>query len=94
MVGRTAPGLAGRQRLAYPVGAIQKDPSTLEWVWGSIVIGAAILFFIRGPHIARFAAVGMVIGGDQKGSAIVTPIGRVLSRFNVGICSADDDRIP
>ncbi|MDP9238736.1 MAG: glycosyltransferase family 39 protein [Chloroflexota bacterium] len=49
-------------RLAYPVGAIPKDPSTIEWVWGSIVIGAAIFFFIRGPHIARFAAVGVVIG--------------------------------
>ena len=34
----------------------------MEWVWGSIVIGFAIFFLIRGPHIARFAAVGMVIG--------------------------------
>ena len=49
-------------RLAYPVGAIQKDPSALEWAWGSVVIGFAIFFFIRGPHIARLAAVGMVIG--------------------------------
>lgn len=49
-------------RLAYPVGAIPKDPSALEWAWGSAVIAFAIFFFIRGPHVARFAAVGMVIG--------------------------------
>ena len=49
-------------RLAYPVGAIPKDPSALEWAWGSVVIGFAIFFLVRGPHIARFAAVGMVIG--------------------------------
>lgn len=49
-------------RLAYPVGAIQIEPSTMEWVWGSVVAGFAIFFFIRGPHIARFAAVGMIIG--------------------------------
>jgi hypothetical protein len=48
-------------RLAYPVGAISIEPSATEWIWGSIVIGFAIFFFIRGPHIARFAAVGMVI---------------------------------
>lgn len=34
----------------------------MEWVWGSIVAGFAIFFFIRGPHIARFAAVGAIIG--------------------------------
>lgn len=49
-------------RLAYPVGAIPKDPSALEWAWGSVVIAFAIFFFVRGPHIARFAAVGMLIG--------------------------------
>jgi hypothetical protein len=49
-------------RLAFPVGAIPKDPSALEWAWGSVVIGFAIFFFVRGPHIARLAAVGMVIG--------------------------------
>jgi len=49
-------------RLAYPVGAIPKDPSALEWVWGSVVIASAIFFFVRGPHVARIAAVGMVIG--------------------------------
>lgn len=49
-------------RLAYPVGSIQIDPSAMEWVWGSIVAGCAIFFFIRGPHIARFAAVGAIIG--------------------------------
>jgi hypothetical protein len=49
-------------RLAYPVGAIQIDPSVAEWVWGSIVAGAAVFFFVRGPHIARFAAVGAVVG--------------------------------
>jgi hypothetical protein len=49
-------------RLAYPVGAIPGEPSALEWTWGSIVIGFAIFFFVRGPHIARLAAVGMVIG--------------------------------
>lgn len=49
-------------RLAYPVGAIPKDPSALEWAWGSVVIGFAIFFFVRGPHLARFAAVGMLIG--------------------------------
>ncbi len=49
-------------RLAYPVGAIPKDPSGLEWAWGSVVMGFAIFFFVRGPHIARLAAVGMVIG--------------------------------
>jgi len=49
-------------RLAYPVGSIQIEPSAMEWVWGSVVAGFAIFFCIRGPHIARFAAVGMVIG--------------------------------
>ncbi len=49
-------------RLAYPVGAIDINPSAMEWVWGSIVAACAIFFFLRGPHIARFAAVGMVIG--------------------------------
>ncbi len=49
-------------RLAYPVGAIQIEPSTMEWIWGSIVAGFAIFFLIRGPHIARFAAIGMIIG--------------------------------
>ena len=49
-------------RLAYPVGSIDIDPSAMEWVWGSIVAACAIFFFVRGPHIARFAAVGMVIG--------------------------------
>jgi hypothetical protein len=34
----------------------------MEWVWGSIVAGFAIFFFIRGPHLARIAAVGMIIG--------------------------------
>lgn len=48
-------------RLAYPVGAIPLDPSAMEWIWGSIVAGFAIFFFVRGPHLARFAAVGMVI---------------------------------
>lgn len=48
-------------RLAYPVGAIALEPSAMEWAWGSVVAGFAIFFFIRGPHIARFAAVGMVI---------------------------------
>ncbi len=49
-------------RMAYPVGAIPKDPSALEWAVGSVVAGSCILFFIRGPHIARWAAVGAVIG--------------------------------
>jgi hypothetical protein len=49
-------------RLAYPVGAIPKDPTTVEWAVGSAVVASAIFFFIRGPHIARFAAVGMLIG--------------------------------
>ncbi|MEK7693009.1 MAG: hypothetical protein AAB349_02360 [Chloroflexota bacterium] len=49
-------------RLAYPVGAIRLEPTAMEWVWGSVVIGFAIFFLIRGPHIARFAAVGLVIG--------------------------------
>lgn len=49
-------------RLAYPVGAIRLEPTAMEWAWGSVVIGFAIFFLVRGPHIARFAAVGMVIG--------------------------------
>ena len=49
-------------RLAYPVGSIDISPSAMEWVWGSIVAAFAMFFFVRGPHIARFAAVGMVIG--------------------------------
>lgn len=47
-------------RLAYPVGKIALEPSAMEWAWGSVVAGFAIFFFIRGPHIARFAAVGMI----------------------------------
>lgn len=49
-------------RMAYPVGKVPLEPSAMEWAWGSVVAGFAIFFFIRGPHIARFAAVGMVIG--------------------------------
>ena len=49
-------------RLAYPVGAIKLEPTTIEWVWGSVVIAFAIFFFMRGPNIARFAAVGMLLG--------------------------------
>jgi len=48
-------------RLAYPVGAIAKEPSAVEWGVGSAVVAAAIFFFVRGPNIARVAAVGMVI---------------------------------
>jgi hypothetical protein len=40
----------------------------------------------------RKRPVGMVIGGDETGSAIVTPIRRILSRFDASICSGDDDR--
>jgi hypothetical protein len=47
-------------RLAYPVGAIPKTPSGLEWAVGSVVAAWAIFFFVRGPNIARLAAVGMV----------------------------------
>jgi hypothetical protein len=49
-------------RLAYPVGAIDINPSAMEWAWGSIVAAFAIFFFLRGPDVARFAAIGMVIG--------------------------------
>jgi hypothetical protein len=49
-------------RLAYPVGAIPKDPSALEWGVGSAVAAAAIFFFVRGPNVARFAAVGAIAG--------------------------------
>ncbi len=48
-------------RLAFPVGAIRLEPTAVEWTWGSIVIAFAIFFAIRGPNIARVAAVGMVI---------------------------------
>jgi hypothetical protein len=48
-------------RLAYPVGSIDLRPSAMEWIWGSIVLGFAIVFLIRGPNIARIAAVAMVI---------------------------------
>jgi hypothetical protein len=33
----------------------------MEWIWGSIVLGFAIIFMLRGPNIARVAAIGMVI---------------------------------
>lgn len=49
-------------RLAYPVGAIVKEPTAIEWIWGSGVAASAIFFFVRGPNIARFAAVGMIAG--------------------------------
>lgn len=48
-------------RLAYPVGEIDLRPSAMEWVWGSIVLGFAIFFLLRGPNVARVAAIGMVI---------------------------------
>ena len=48
-------------RLAYPVGDIDLRPSAMEWAWGSVVLGFAIFFLLRGPNIARIAAVGMVI---------------------------------
>lgn len=48
-------------RLAYPVGDIGLRPSAMEWAWGSVVLGFAIFFVIRGPNIARIAAVGMVL---------------------------------
>ncbi len=47
--------------LAYPVGEIPLNPSALEWACGSIVAGFAIFFVVRGPNMARIAAVGMVI---------------------------------
>ena len=34
----------------------------MEWIWGSIVLGFAIFFVIRGPNVARVAAIGMVVG--------------------------------
>jgi len=48
-------------RLAYPVGDIDLRPSAMEWAWGSVVLGFAVFFVIRGPNVARIAAVGMVI---------------------------------
>jgi hypothetical protein len=33
----------------------------MEWIWGSIVAGFAIFFLLRGPNIARVAAIGMVV---------------------------------
>ena len=48
-------------RLAYPVGQIQIDPSAMEWAWGSVVAGFAIFFLIRGPNLARVAAIGMIV---------------------------------
>jgi len=48
-------------RLAYPVGAIVKEPTAVEWAVGSVVAGWCIFFFVRGPNIARFAAVGVVV---------------------------------
>jgi hypothetical protein len=48
-------------RLAYPVGEIALRPSAMEWAWGSVVLGFAIFFLLRGPNIARIAAVGMAI---------------------------------
>jgi len=36
--------------------------------------------------------IGLVIGGDAQGRAIVTPIDRVLTRFGVRISAAVDDR--
>jgi hypothetical protein len=48
-------------RLAYPVGQIDLRPSAMEWIWGSIVLGFAIFFLIRGPNIARVAAIAMVL---------------------------------
>ncbi len=49
-------------RVAYPVGAIAKDPSAVEWAVGSVVAAWCIFFFVRGPNIARFAAVGVIAG--------------------------------
>jgi hypothetical protein len=49
-------------RLAYPVGEIDLRPSAMEWLWGSIVLGFAIFFLVRGPNIARIAAIAMVAG--------------------------------
>ncbi|MBI5290230.1 MAG: hypothetical protein HY873_14755 [Chloroflexi bacterium] len=48
-------------RLAYPVGEIGLRPSAMEWAWGSVVLGFAIFFAIRGPNVARIAAFAMVI---------------------------------
>jgi hypothetical protein len=39
---------------------------------------------------ANKSPVGMVIGGDNQGRAIVTPIDRVLARFSVRIAAAND----
>ena len=49
-------------RLAYPVGAIPLEPSGLEWGIGSAVAAVCIFFLIRGPNVARWAAVGLVMG--------------------------------
>jgi hypothetical protein len=48
-------------RLAYPVGSIPLEPAALEWVVGSVVAAFALFFLVRGPNIARIAALGMVL---------------------------------
>ena len=35
-------------RLAYPVGAIVKSPTVVEWAVGSVVAAWCIFFFVRG----------------------------------------------
>ncbi|HXK34357.1 MAG TPA: hypothetical protein VNM91_10120 [Dehalococcoidia bacterium] len=49
-------------RLAWPVGPIPLDPTALEWTVGAVVIAVALFFIIRGPDVARVAAVGMLLG--------------------------------
>jgi len=47
-------------RMAYPVGQIRIDPTALEWAVGSVVAAAAIFFVVRGPNIARVAAIATI----------------------------------
>ena len=47
--------------LLYPAHTIPLDPDALRWVLGGVVALAVLLFAVRGPDIARLAAIGVFV---------------------------------
>ena len=47
--------------LIYPAHTIALEPDALRWVLGGLIAVAALFFAVRGPDIARVAAIGVFV---------------------------------
>ena len=47
--------------MAYPTHYVPLTPDVLGWTLAAIVCAAAIVLFVRGPHIARLAVIGIAL---------------------------------